>query len=308
MTAEQPYSTNNTGMPNMLTDNELLQHYYVCNTKQEETGKELNSAIMKLEELLNTLQEKISILDNPSKQQLHQLTQAVTNMAPSVHAIGACTAQQQAVILKFSNLTELCISRIGELSQSLSGLHKSFNELRQSSNELHQSLNELHQSLNELHQSLNEPLEVLALHQSCVATRDKLLRQVAGDRKHIWKKLSLIKSIHRLDSMLSLRGHGVSDDDLSYFANRWANLRKKLGIEVDSMTLQGFIDIFTAEGNRVAHERFTFTPDELKEFAKKVDDDADEAYACIIGIGEQLSIIRGESLYSCDREKYVPIS
>lgn len=163
-------------------------------------------------------------------------------------------------------------------------------------------MNEQQSYSQELYPTLLFNTEQLAVRQSCIATKNKLFIEIAGNKRAIWYQYKL-HSLWQLDlfsTPSSFRAQVFSeanDDDLKYFSDRWKNIQASLSIKASGSELHADYKICTEELHGVAHEDYEYDWRELENIFEKRNPYMIANYKAITSIGEKLCALRNENVY-----------
>jgi len=152
-----------------------------------------------------------------------------------------------------------------------------------------------------LKQVMNNMVEMFALRQVCSAFRDKLFREVAGERVKKWEDL-YINNFQGLEEQ-TMRDDISDHNDRTFFRQRWTNLRKQLGIHESERMLRGMYSMCVEDGNGFAHAAYSYSMEELQAYAlhKCNKPQVSRALRRFLELNAKLSDLRHkESIYECD--------
>jgi len=162
-----------------------------------------------------------------------------------------------------------------------------------------------HERVNELKTVVVDMLEMFALRQTCSALKEKIFREVAGERHEAWDDLYL-NSFQDLKAE-TMQKDTKNEDDLQFFQQRWAALRRMLQInEIEDM-LRRMYSVCVEDCNQFAHGEYGYTADELANHVlmhcKKPQ--VSRGLRRFLELNTKLSELRGESIYKCNHEKHM---
>lgn len=152
-----------------------------------------------------------------------------------------------------------------------------------------------------LKQVMTNMVEMYALRQVCSAFRDKVFREVAGERVKQWEDL-YINNFQGLEDQ-TMREDILNHDDRVFFRHRWENLKEQLGISESEGLLRRMYSMCVEDGNGFAHAKYGYSVEELQAYAlhKCSKPQLSKALRRFLELNARLSDIRNqESIYECD--------